>query len=57
MYRVKFQFGCDEFEIAWDRGIVDLRNGFWVNQFFKLDVASNDKFYIMPHMITLVEKI
>ena len=60
MYRVKFIFGCIEHEDTYAFNFTNLLGGFWVNDEFKIELHSatpSYTFYIMPHMITLIEKV
>lgn len=37
--------------------LCDLINGFWINERWELTKGGDSKFFVMPHMITEIDKI
>jgi hypothetical protein len=62
-YRVGFEFKIGSADIRGlivlpeNRGIADIKDGFWVDDNLQWCVASEVRWFIMPHMVRSVHKI
>ena len=59
-YKVEFNVGGSrsiQKDIPEHWGILDIKDGFWVNEDLDLTNGSDCRYYVMPHHINFIEKV
>jgi hypothetical protein len=61
LYRCEFSFKVPglpaaDYHVSSDKGIAYFKDGFWVDQNLKLNVASKSRYWIPPHAIRYIAK-
>lgn len=56
-YICNFLFNGAKLKASNDKGIAFFENGFWVDKYFEICVASRSKYWISPSQILYIEKV